>query len=422
MRMKTIAISIAIATVAIGGVGARSMQAPELFDVPSAKASSSAVPAHVDGMVRGKSAQWAARVSINKAALIGGEPELMLSLPEGPRLRMSLAKSYRTSRGDVVWSGADRLTADGRIKLDGQAPATALFVVRGERVTGQVITATGDVYEVMTSEDGGQQLLVKRDPASLESVGDDTPSRVDIPTQPDGPIARNQVGIRAGETIVRVMQVYTPEAVAELGGTNGANDRAAFFIAQSNTAFANNAIPLLFESAGVFFTPQGQATDASSTLLSRIQSTNDGWFDAYSTTERNNTGADLVSLVVRDGLNSSGALLCGQASAIGAVASSGFFVQNQSCTTFTFVHEAAHLFGARHDNDPTTRPFRYGHGYVNAGGNFRTIMAVNSNPQPRIGYFSAIDQTFNGGTMGTSRNNNNERVMSERAAAMAAFR
>ncbi len=421
MRIKIIAISIAVATGAIGAVGAGAMQAPELFDVPSAKVSA-AFPAHVDGMVRDKNAKWAARVSINKAALIGGERELMLSLPEGPRLRVSLAKSYRTSRGDVVWSGADRLTADGRIKLDGRAPSTALFVVRGDRVTGQVATATGDVYEVMTSEDGRQQFLVKRDPASLESMGDDTPSRVDIPMQPDQSNLRTRATTRAGETIVRVMQVYTPEAVTQLGGQNAANDRAAFFIAQSNTAFANNGLALLFESAGVFFTPQGQATDASSTLVSRIQSTNDGWFDAYATTERTNTGADLVSLVVRDGLNSSGALLCGQAAAIGAVASSGFFVQNQSCTTFTFVHEAAHLFGARHDNDPTTRPFRYGHGYVNAGGNFRTIMAVNSNPQPRIGYFSTIDQTFNGRAMGTSRNNDNERVMRERAATMAAFR
>lgn len=444
MRMKTIAISIAIATAAIGAVGAQSLQAPELFEVPATK-STAAMPAHVDAMLRDKSARWAARVAINKNALRSGESELMMTLPDGPRLRISRGRSVRMADGEIVWSGADRLTADGRIKLDGQAPSTALFVMRGDRVTGQVITGTGEVYEVTTSEDGRQQFLVKRDPASLESEGDDTPKRVDIPQQPDGPAAPRadrfaamageaavvdrpgsvrggRVATKAGETIVRVMQVYTPEAVTQLGGTNSANDRAAFFIAQSNTAFANNAIPLLFESAGVFFTPQNQGTDSSPTLLGRIQSTNDGWYDPYSTTERNNTGADLVALVVRDGLNSGGALLCGQAAAIGAVATSGFFVQNQSCSTFTFVHEAAHLFGARHDNDPTTTPFRYGHGYVNRTGNFRTIMAVNSNPQPRIGYFSTIDQTFNGGTLGTTRTNNNERVMRERAAAMAAFR
>ncbi len=420
MQKSIIALSIACAITAIGVAGAQSARAPELFQAPAGKAAG--VPAVVNNMLRGKSAQWATRVSIDRGMLASGEREIMLTMPEGPRLRMSLSRSYRTKNGDVVWSGANRLMPDGRIKLDGRPVSTALFVMRGQRVTGQVITSTGEVYEVLTSEDGAQQYMVKRDPASLEGA-DDTPSRVDIPAQPDrrATYTLNRATVAATST-VRVLQVYTPEAVAELGGQNAANDRAAFFIAQSNTAFTNNGLPLLFESAGVQFTTQSQATNDSPTLVSRLQGTTDGWFDAYSTTQRNTTGADLVALVVRDGLVSGGSLLCGQAAAIGAVASSGFFVQNHTCSTFTFVHEAAHLFGARHDNDPTTTPFRYGHGYVNRTNNFRTIMAVNSNPQPRIGFFSTIDQTYNGGTMGTSRTNDNERVMRERAATMAAFR
>ena len=423
MLKKVIAVSVAAAIVAAGVVGAQSARAPELFEVSSVKAGA-ALPAGVNNMLRGKSAQWAARVSVKREMLTGAQREMMLDMPDGPRLRMRLAKFRRAGNGDIVWSGADRLTLDGRMDLSGQAPATALFVVRGKRIIGQISTATGEVYEMMTSEDGAQQFMVKRDRSSLEG-GDDTPAHVGIPQQPDSSrrlSTRAEAVTRAGETIIRVMQVYTPEAVTELGGQNGANDRAAFFIAQSNTTFANNGLAVLFEDAGVRFTTQGQSTNDSPTLVSRIQGTTDGWFDEYSTTERNSTGADLVALVVRDGLVSGGSLLCGQATSIGAVASGGFFVQNHVCTTFTFVHEAAHLFGARHDNDPTTTPFRYGHGYVNAGGNFRTIMAVNSNPQPRIGYFSTIDQTFNGSTMGTSRKSNNERVMRERAATMAAFR
>jgi len=423
MRKKIVAIAIAGAIAVAGVAGAQSMRTPELFDVLPANKASTRLPSHIDGMLRERSAQWAAQVSVNKAMLVGAQRELTLSLPEGARLNMRLMKSYRTANGDVIWSGADRITSDGRIKLGAQAPSTALFVVRGQRVTGQIINANGDVYEVLTSEDGTSHFMVKRDPSSLESQGDDTPTHVGIPAQPDRSSRFvPKATTKAGETIVRVMQVYTPEAVTELGGQAGAADRAAFFIAQSNTAFANNGLALLFEDAGVRFTTQAQSTDASSTLVSRIQGTSDGWFDAYSTTERDSTGADLVALVVRDGLNSSGALLCGQATSIAAVASGGFFVQNHTCTTFTFVHEAAHLFGARHDNDPNTTPFRYGHGYVNKSRNFRTIMAVNSNPQPRVGYFSTIDQTYNGGTMGTSRSNDNERVMRERAATMAAFR
>lgn len=417
MLKKVIAVSIATAIVAAGVVGAQSARTPELFEVSSAKAGV-ALPAGVNNMLRGKSAQWAARVSVKREMLTGAQREMMLDIPDGPRLRMRLAKFRRTGNGDIVWSGADRVTLDGRFDLSGKAPATALFVVRGKRIIGQISTPTGEVYEMLTSEDGAQQFMVKRNPESLEGA-DDTPARVGIPQQPD---SSPRLSTRAGETIVRVMQVYTPEAVTELGGQNGANDRAAFFIAQSNTAFANNGLAVLFEDAGVRFTTQGQATNDSPTLVSRIQGTSDGWFDAYSTTERNAAGADLVALVVRDGLVSGGSLLCGQATSIGAVASGGFFVQNHVCTSFTFVHEAAHLFGARHDNDRTTTPFRYGHGYVNSAGNFRTIMAVNSNPQPRIGYFSTIDQTYVGRAMGTSRTNDNERVMRERAAAMAAFR
>lgn len=410
---------------AVNVAGAQSATTPELFQSRSSR-TAAAVPLNVNNMLRGKSAQWAASVSVDRKVLLDGQRELMLSMPEGARLHMRLAKSYRTPDGDVVWSGADRLQPNGQLALGKQPPSTALFVVRGQRVTGQIVATTGEVYEILTSEDGTQQYLVKRDPSSLEG-GDDTPLQVDLPTQPDrGLQALAKSSALLADPVVRILQVYTPEAVTELGGQNSANDRAAFFIAQSNTAFANNVLAVRFESAGVRFAPQAQATNVSNTLLSRIRNTNDGWYDAYSTTERNSTAADLVTLVVRDGLqSSSGGLLCGQAYSIGASASNGFFVQNHSCSTFTFVHEAAHLFGARHDNDPTTTPFSFGHGYVNSTGNFRTIMAVNSNPQPRIGYFSTIDQSYvSGGVsrpLGTSTRDN-ERVMRERAAAMAAFR
>ncbi|RDZ26793.1 M12 family metallo-peptidase [Lysobacter silvisoli] len=429
MRKHLLAVSIAgLIAATVSAAGAQSASVPELFQAQSSRVAAAAVaatPAHINGMLRDKSAHWAAAVSVDRKALTGGQRELMLSMPEGARLHMRLAKAYRSANGDVIWSGADQLLPNGQLKLGDQAPSTALFVVRGERVTGQIATGSGEVFELLTSEDGKQQYLIKRDPASLEG-GDDTPAHSDLPPQPDrGTGARPLANALLANTIIRVLQVYTPEAVTELGGQNSANDRAAFFIAQSNTAFTNNALAVRFESAGVRFATQGQATNDSGTLLSRIRNTNDGWYDAYSTTDRNNTAADLVTLVVRDGLVSSGSLLCGQAYSIGATAANGFFVQNHSCSTFTFVHEAAHLFGARHDNDPTTTPFSYGHGYVNSAGNFRTIMAVNSNPQPRIGYFSTTDQNYvSGGVsrpLGTSTRNN-ERVMRERAAAMAAFR
>ena len=114
--------------------------------------------------------------------------------------------------------------------------------------------------------------------------------------------------------------------------------------------------------------------------------------------------------------------LCGIADGIGVGANNAFFVVSQSCTGFTWVHELGHLMGARHDNDPTTSPFSFGHGFVNAGRNFRTVMAVSSNPQPRIGFFSTDDQNTMGGSLGNSGFADNERVHQQRRNTVAGFR
>jgi peptidyl-Asp metalloendopeptidase len=424
MGKKIVAISIAAVIASIGTVGAQSGgQTPELFGLSTGKAASSGMPTGVSNMLRNKSAFWATPITVDKAMLTKATPQMVLNMPEVGNIRVNLAKSYRTGTDTVVWSGASQVSSKGGLLVNGEIPATALFVVRGQRVTGQITTSAGEIFELVTSEDGGQQFMVKRDPRSLAEA-DDTPTRVDIPAQRAD--AREAPSTRAGETIIRILQVYTPEAASELGGQAAARDRAAFFIAQSNTAFANNAIPVLFESADVRFSTVPQPTNSSSTLVSNLTNTSDGYMDGFATTTRNNTRADLVALVVRNGLSSPGGALCGQAAAIGANAASGFFVQNQSCTTFTFVHEAAHLFGARHDNDGTTTPFAYGHGFVNAAGNLRTIMAVNGNPQPRLGFFSTDDQTvFRNGanrSLGNAAVADNERVMAGRAATIAGFR
>lgn len=425
MRKKIIAISVAAAIAGSGAVGAQSGQVSELFGQPAGKVAAAGMPANVDDMLRSKSAVWATPITVNKAMLTDATSQLVLNMPEGGNIRVNRAKSYDMGGDAVVWSGASRVSSTGRLLLNGEVPATAMFVVRGERVTGQIMNSAGEIFEILTSNDGTQQFMVKRDPRSLESEADDTPNFEGIPPQKDRLAAARapDFSTRATAATVRILQVYTPEAVTQLGGQQAARDRAAFFIAQSNTAFSNNGLLLRFESAGVSFPTQGQGTsNDSQTLLNRIRITNDGFWDSFATTTRDSTGADLVALVVRSGLSSPGGALCGQAAAIGATASTGFFVQNSTCTTFTFVHEAAHLFGARHDNDPTLTPFAFGHGFVNAAGNFRTIMAVNSNPQPRIGFFSTDDQTNNGGSLGNATRADNERVMDTRGPTMAAFR
>ena len=92
MRKKIIAITISGAILAAGVAGAQSARTPELFDIPSVKAGEQR-PSNVETMLQDKSAQWAARIAVNKALLSGAQRELVLSMPEGKRLNMRLAKS-----------------------------------------------------------------------------------------------------------------------------------------------------------------------------------------------------------------------------------------------------------------------------------------------------------------------------------------
>jgi peptidyl-Asp metalloendopeptidase len=426
-NILALAVSLGASSAAVSMAQAGTPAAPDLFSMPFAKASAAAMPAHVRNMLSDDSVVWATSIGIDAGLLAKSSPQITLNLPQGGNLRVSLARSYWLEDGSFVWSGASRLTPDGRLLTQNEVPSTALFVLRGNRVTGQITTQAGEVFELLTSEDGQQRFMVKRDPSKLPEA-DDTPLRVDTPAQTSRG-AVPEATLRATprvDVIIRVLQVYTPQATTELGGQNAARDRANFFIAQSNTAFTNNALAVRFESAGIVFSSQAQPSNDGPTLVNRLSALADGYVDTEANATRNSTAADLVALVTNSALTSTSGGLCGIARAIGATATSGFFVQNQSCTTFTFVHEAAHLFGARHDNDPTTTPFSFGHGFVNAGGNFRTIMAVSSNPQPRLGYFSTTDQTLfaNGATrsLGNANFANNERVMRERAPTMAAFR
>ena len=191
-----------------------------------------------------------------------------------------------------------------------------------------------------------------------------------------------------------------------------------FFITQSNQVYSNNRLDLEMRNAGLY--RAGAELNTSSTnMLSRLRRTNDGYLDDVPGNLRNQTGADLVVLVTTT-LRNQG--LCGQADAIGASQGRAFFLVDHDCTNYTFVHEAGHLFGARHDNDPNTSPYSYGHGFVSVPGNFRTVMAVSSNPQPRIAGFSTPNLTYGGRPIGTASFRDNSRVHAVRASTVAGFR
>lgn len=350
-------------------------------------------------------------IDVDARLLDGATQSFFLNFGPGLVLPVKQLNSYWLNDKYTAWSGEIDvgITHAG---LD-YNPNQAVFVRSGDRVFGQ-IRIEGQVFEVVTMEKGGQ-ILIERD-FSVLGTGDDTPKEV-LPTTVRPPLKALGSDTRATNTVIRVLQAASPQAINALGGGSATVDRMNFFLAQANQVYANNGLAITLQDAGKFNSGANERSTVSSNA-SGLRSPFDGYIDTFAGATRNSRAADLVGLVVN---TPSDSRLCGIVNAIGGGESNGFFVLRHLCTNFTFVHEIGHLFGARHDNDPTTSPFSFGHGFVSSAGNFRTIMAVSSNPQPRIALFSTPGQSFNGITAGNSFRDN-ERVHDIRRGTMASFR
>jgi peptidyl-Asp metalloendopeptidase len=364
-------------------------------------------------------------VAVNADLVSGSNAQIALSLPGGIEVVANQISSEVMPSGNEVWIGEidmgklglDDSAADekGTIALDGRLN-TIIATRSGDTVLADIRIA-GELFRLIPV-DKGAHVLVEVDQSKF-APDEDHKGYADMMLASLGntefkPSDDTQV-FRATSTI-RVMVATGPAARAALSNVQQTVDQA---FAEANQALGATNTEAVFQQAGsVQNFSQSESTNYT-TMLSRLTNLSDGFYDTIGTA-RNNNAADLVAYIAPA---SSG--LCGQAAGIGVSSSQAYFVMNPSCMTgnFTFVHEAGHLVGARHDNDPTTTPFSYGHGYVMRSISRRTIMAVNSNTCcTRIGAFSSPNYTSSGVAIGTAATNDNNRVWRARAATVAGFR
>ncbi len=361
-------------------------------------------------------------VSARASLLNADAKELRLTLPGGISLDAKQTQFERMESGNEVWTGRIEMGHDekaagaGGIALD--AALDHIIAVRSGDTILANIRVAGQLYRLVPIDNGAHALievdqskfLVDEDAHGYAEMLRNSP-RSKAAAGESAPVAK-------AISTIRILVAFGASATAAIGNEQQAMDLA---FAESNQALAATNTDIRFQQAGAirYFT-QSESTNYS-TMLSRLTNGADGYYDTIAGLRNSNT-ADMVAYVAP-----ASSTLCGQAAGIATSNANAYFVMSPSCLSgnYTFVHEAGHVVGTRHDNDPTTTPYAYGHGYVMSSINRRTVMAVNNGPCStctRVGAFSSPNYTISGVPIGTASTNDNNRVWRTRGPTVAAFR
>lgn len=417
MKIHRLAVAVCIS---VGMVPGAVFAAPDLF-VPANNRSHFEAPGELLRNVTADPANERIEiVAVDPLAVSERSGALRLSLPGGIAVDVRRTAFERMASGNEAWVGrVDVGPASGPIQrglipvddLDNQV----LAVRSGDTVLAN-IRVGGELFRLVPI-DGGAHALVEVDQAKFlpdetekayEEMVSASDEKVDFSVDP---------GPKAISTI-RVLVAFGPAAAAAIGNEQQAVDLA--FTEANNALAATNTDARLQQAGSIRFYTQSETTNYS-TMLTRLTNLSDGFYDTIGS-QRNSSAADMVAYFAPVS-----STLCGQARGIATSNANAYFVMNPQCISgnWTFVHEAAHVVGARHDNDPTTTPFAYGHGYVITSISRRTVMAVNNGPCPsctRFGAFSTPNYTLGGVPIGTASFNDNTRVWRVRGPTVAAFR
>lgn len=334
------------------------------------------------------------------------EKSVALSLFDQERVTAEKERIEKRGARNFTWYG-DTL----------EKPGSVILVVRDDNVTGTIRIGAGQ-YSVRPLGDG-LHAVVKIDPCQYpvehppHTHGEEKPKKESSAT--------SEPKTDSG-AVYRVLVAYTAAADGHVADMIGMIQLA---VDETNQSYTNSDIDPDVELARIV---EVSYTESGSydTDISRFEATSDGYMDEIHTM-RTDTRADVCVLIFDDDD------YCGLASEIMADASSAFCVVHYDCATgyYSFGHEIGHLQGCRHntEEDSSTTPYAYGHGYLYTAGGWRTVMAYNNSACPgadpyctRLQYWSNPDIDYGGVAMGTSATHDNARVIDVTASTVANWR
>lgn len=317
----------------------------------------------------------------------------------------------QTDRG-TVWVG----------RVEGQPGSTAMFVIRGRVVVGNITTGEGRVYDLRYVGNGVHQV---REIDQSRFPPDGPPDAPNVP--PRDPQA-DPCPTTDPATEIDLMVVYNDASRIAAGGTEGMEAEVVLAVEATNQAYINSNINQrisLVHMEEVSYAETGSAV----TDRNRLQNVSDGFIDGVHAL-RNTHGADLVLLITNTPSD-----YCGYAYIMASVNTSfetfAFADVRRDCavSNLSFPHELGHLMSARHDwpNDPTNNsPYAYNHGHNSPNApQKRTMMSTSGGT--RVQWFSNPNLNYPGTTdaMGAAtgaQQADNHLVLNNTAQTVANFR
>ncbi|TDR48530.1 metallopeptidase family M12-like protein [Tahibacter aquaticus] len=344
----------------------------------------------------------ALRIRIDLHALQQAD-SLDLALPGGRSQRIEVVRREPRGGGDSWIIGRFAGETDALVSLS-----------LSNGILGGLISAPEGNYEITTLADGHQAVLLLDQDEFPECATRYSEHAVAGDTAPAAALAPDADPANRTDVLI----VLSPEALIDVGGNLAqATAFAQSAVDSSNLAFRNSDMTTRFRLAGVRLTARAETGNTGTDLP---------WLrdDAEVASWRNQTGADMVSLITRN-LNACGVGYL-QSSPGPGFAGSAFQVTTRGCAVgnLSYAHEHGHNMGMGHDpgNGNGAHAWSNGH-FVN--GSFRTVMSYDTNCVggcPRKPYFSNPAVNFSGQPTGIADTRDNHRTGNLTADIVANFR
>lgn len=318
-------------------------------------------------------------------------------MPGRPSVKV-LSATVATEDGMLVWNA--ELEDGGR----------ATLVSDPEGMSG-LIRGPSETF-IIRSLGGGRQVIIPEDPTRFR----DHPPPVERPAAPP---PKNQPPTTCADPAGQIRVLFAHSETATQADP-GILKTIKVAIDETNKTFVNSKAPLEIVSAGALKVNYVEDTSLPyqrhyAVLMDR----SDGIADALPKA-RDAADADVVVLLVDD------TRWCGESGRIRPPADEAYAVTSTSCASvhWSLAHELGHLAGGRHDDDPATTPYAFGHGHVDSSNRFRTIMATERRCSncARIPYWSDPKITYKAAPTGVAGVSEESRVLAAEARTMAAYR